>query len=100
MNSSPEVFGLHGNAEITTQQSETRDMLATILSVQPRASSSGGKTRDQVLSELAQYIESKTPQPFPLNDIIEKYPTEYTESMNTVSHPRDLEVQQTPLHHG
>lgn len=84
LNSAPEVFGLHGNAEITTQQAETRNMLSTILSVQPRTSSAGEKTRDQVLTELAQYIETKTPQPFPLDDIIEKYPTEYTESMNTV----------------
>ena len=84
LNSSPEVFGLHENAEITTQQAETRNVISTILSVQPRASSSGGKTRDQVLTELAQYIETKTPKPFNFDEVAEKYPTEYTESVNTV----------------
>mmetsp|Transcript_21660 Transcript_21660/g.21327 ORF Transcript_21660/g.21327 Transcript_21660/m.21327 type:complete len:369 (+) Transcript_21660:2069-3175(+) len=81
---SPEVFGLHENAQITTQQAETRGMLATILSIQPRASSSGGKSRDQVIMELARYIESKTPKPFPFEEVFEKYPTQLTESMNTV----------------
>ena len=84
LNPSPEVFGLHENAEITTQQAETRNLLSTILSVQPRSSSSGGKTRDQVLTELAIFIETKTPPPFNLEEVIENYPTEYTESMNTV----------------
>ena len=84
LNPHPEVFGLHENAEITTQQTATRDLLQTILSVQPRASSSGGKTRDQVLSELAVYLETKTPELFVYEEVSQKYPTEYTESMNTV----------------
>ena len=84
LNPHPEVFGMHENAEIITQQAETRNTLSTILSVQPRASSEGGKTREQVLSELSVYLESKTPKPFVLEDVITKYPTEYTESMNTV----------------
>ena len=84
LNPHPEVFGLHENAEITTQQTATRDLLQTILSVQPRASSSGGKTRDQVLSELAVYLETKTPELFVYQEVSQKYPTEYTESMNTV----------------
>ena len=36
---SPEAFGLHDNAEITTNQEETRIMLGLVLSVQPRAAS-------------------------------------------------------------
>ena len=75
---------MHENAEIITQQAETRNTLSTILSVQPRASSEGSKTREQVLSELSLYLELKTPKSFVLEDVITKYPTIYTELMNTV----------------
>lgn len=75
---------MHENAEITTNQSETRKILESILSIQPRTSSSGGKTREQVIMEISIDIFSKTPPPFDLELVIEKYPTEYTESMNTV----------------
>lgn len=34
--------------------------------------------------EISQDLASKTPLPFDLEMVIEKYPTEYTESMNTV----------------
>ena len=35
LNSHPEVYGMHENAEIITQQIETRNTLSIILSVQP-----------------------------------------------------------------
>lgn len=34
--------------------------------------------------EISQDLETKTPPPFDLDGVIEKFPTEYTESMNTV----------------
>lgn len=83
-NPHPEAFGLHENAEITTNQSETRLTLENILSIQPRTSSSGGKTREQVIMEIGIDIAGKTPPAFDLELVIEKYPTEYNESMNTV----------------
>jgi dynein heavy chain, axonemal len=46
---SPEVFGLHDNAEITTAQNEASALLETVLGMQPRASSSGGKSVETVL---------------------------------------------------
>ena len=81
---SPEVFGLHENAEITTAQSETRTILETILSIQPRSSSGGGKTRDEIIQELSSGIEKRTPPVFDLEMVSKNYPTDYTESMNTV----------------
>lgn len=45
LNPSPEVFGLHDNAEITTFQNQTLSLLESILAIQPRASSSSGKNR-------------------------------------------------------
>jgi len=43
----PEAFGLHDNAEITTNQNDTRVILELTLSVQPRTSSGGGKSREE-----------------------------------------------------
>jgi dynein heavy chain len=48
----PEAFGLHENAEITTNQQATRELLENVLSVQPRTSSGGGKSREEVIAEI------------------------------------------------
>jgi len=84
MNPHPEAFGLHENAEITTNQSATRDLLTHVISVQPRQSSGGGKSQEELIGEIAQQIHEKTPEPFDLDAVIEQYPTMYNESMNTV----------------
>ena len=49
----PEVFGLHANADITKDQGETDLILDSILSTQGNASSGGGKSKDEVLAEVA-----------------------------------------------
>lgn len=41
LNPAPEAFGLHDNAEITNAQDQSRSLLETILSVQPRSSAKG-----------------------------------------------------------
>lgn len=46
LNPKPEAFGLHENAEITTAMNTTIKLLEDILSMQPRASSGKGKTRE------------------------------------------------------
>lgn len=80
----PEAFGLHENAEITTNQSNTRLILESVLSVQPRSSSGSGKSREAIIDEIAKGIESQTASPFDMDSVMEKYPTVYNESMNTV----------------
>jgi len=84
LNPEPEAFGLHENAEITTNQNITRILLEDILSMQPRSSSSGAKSRDEIIHEQALYLQSKTPKPFDLERVGKEYPTSYKESMNTV----------------
>ena len=80
----PEAFGMHENAEITTNQTATRITLELVLSVQPRSSSGGGKSREEVIADITRGIQDKTPPQFDLDAVIEKYPTDYNESMNTV----------------
>jgi dynein heavy chain len=59
-------------------------MLEAILSVQPKTGTGSGKSREQTITEIAEFVESKTPPIYPIFDIQKKYPTSYEESMNTV----------------
>jgi len=52
--------------------------------MQPRASSGSGKTREQIIGEMAAYLQTRTPEAFDLEDVGKAYPTSYEESMNTV----------------
>lgn len=84
LNPHPEAFGLHANAEIITNQNETRLILENVQMIQPRSSSGGGKSREELIGDIAMSIEEKMPKAFDEDAIGEKYPTDYNESMNTV----------------
>lgn len=46
--------------------------------------SGGGKSREEVIYEIATLMEQKTPALFDFRAVVEAYPTKYEESMNTV----------------
>ena len=48
INDNPEIFGLHDNANITFAQTETFNSLQALLLLQPKSSSGGGKSREEV----------------------------------------------------
>ncbi len=61
LNPDPEAFGLHDNAEITNSQNMTRSLLENILSVQPRQSGGVGKSREDMIEDVANFVQSRTP---------------------------------------
>jgi len=59
---SPETFGLHRNAAITFDSKETKYLIDTITSVQPRTGGgAGAKSPDEIVAEIAADIESRMP---------------------------------------
>lgn len=48
INDTPEIFGLHENANITFAQNETFSLLNGILQLQPKASAGVGRSREEV----------------------------------------------------
>uniref|UniRef100_A0A4W3IJM0 Dynein axonemal heavy chain 1 n=1 Tax=Callorhinchus milii TaxID=7868 RepID=A0A4W3IJM0_CALMI len=84
INDTPEMFGLHENANITFAQNETFSLLNTILQLQPKASTSSGKSHDEVVEEVAVNILEKLPSLIDIQAVVARYPVMYEESMNTV----------------
>jgi dynein heavy chain len=61
----PEVFGLHSNAEIGYFTTASKDTLQQILSLQSGAGGGGGgQSKDQVVAQIAEEILEKLPREF------------------------------------
>uniref|UniRef100_A0A6Q2YIW6 AAA+ ATPase domain-containing protein n=1 Tax=Esox lucius TaxID=8010 RepID=A0A6Q2YIW6_ESOLU len=59
---SPEVFGLHSNADITYQTNMANETLSTIINIQPKDSGGGGgETREATVLKLANEMLDKLP---------------------------------------
>jgi len=83
-NPHPSVFGLHENADIACAQSATNTMCETLLSLQAKVSGGKGRSRDDILADSAKGILDLGLKTFELDEVMQKYPLVYTESMNTV----------------
>jgi dynein heavy chain len=61
----PRIFGLHQNAMITSMQSQSKAFMDTVISVQPRISSSGGggKKPEELVDEMAVAFLQRIPDP-------------------------------------
>uniref|UniRef100_A0A8C0VUI2 Dynein axonemal heavy chain 1 n=1 Tax=Cyanistes caeruleus TaxID=156563 RepID=A0A8C0VUI2_CYACU len=83
LNDSPELFGLHDNADITFAQNETFALLGAIAQA-----GLGGCCHLllslQIVEEVSKDILAKLPEPMNVQEVIQKYPLLYEESMNTV----------------
>eukprot|EP00743_Colponemidia_sp_Colp-15_P005816 GILK01006251.1.p1 GENE.GILK01006251.1~~GILK01006251.1.p1 ORF type:complete len:1675 (+),score=351.95 GILK01006251.1:567-5027(+) len=61
----PEIMGLHPNADITYRQNESAKVLSVILSIQPKESGgSGGETREDAVLRIVVDLLSKLPKDF------------------------------------
>eukprot|EP00795_Rhopilema_esculentum_P016694 gene16694-8141_t len=95
----PETFGQHPNADIASQIRETRNLLETLLSLQPKIATGvqGGSKEDKVL-ELAADVGKKVPDlidyeltakilsedPSPLNVVLLQEITRYNNLLSTI----------------
>ncbi|XP_041975311.1 dynein axonemal heavy chain 8 [Aricia agestis] len=69
----PQAYGLHSNANITYQRDVTQDLLDTILSIQPKESSSGGgETREASVYRQAKEMLEKVPPNFDPHEVRER----------------------------
>ncbi|XP_061673976.1 dynein axonemal heavy chain 10-like [Syngnathoides biaculeatus] len=68
----PEVMGLHSNAEIGYYTQAAKDMWLHLIDLQPQTGESGGSiSRDEYITQVAQDIQNKLPGLFDL-DVIRK----------------------------
>jgi len=83
----PMIFGMDDNADITKDNKEVNGLFDAILKTQESSSGGGeggGKSRDDIISELTKAILIKLPPNYNIEEVGLKYPTLYEESMNTV----------------
>ncbi|KAG5489970.1 hypothetical protein JKF63_00089 [Porcisia hertigi] len=91
LNTSPETFGLHENADITCARAEAFETLQAIVLLQgdqghggESGSSAAASTPDEVVKTLVEAIQRKVAAPFDIDVFRRKYPAKYEDSMNTV----------------
>ncbi|XP_017769725.1 PREDICTED: dynein heavy chain 7, axonemal-like [Nicrophorus vespilloides] len=81
----PEVFGMNENADIMKDQQETSLLFTnTLLTQDTQSSGTSAKSTDEIVLDVAADILDKLPDNFDRDKAMEKFPTSYSQSMNTV----------------
>ena len=58
----PEVFGLHGNADLAYRTAQTKTTLTTIQDIQPKeGGGGGGMTREEIVLKMVDDLQAKLP---------------------------------------
>lgn len=79
LNNTPEVFGLHSNAEIGYYTKSARDMWEQLIELQPQTSDSGaGMSREEFIDNTAGDILKRIPTVYDLDKLKKKYGLEVT----------------------
>lgn len=81
---SPEIFGLHPNAELSKNRTEAYGLCSRLLALQPRAISISYEEQKNNILSLCDMIISKILNRFDVNSVNAKYDLTYFNSMNTV----------------
>lgn len=69
---SPEIFGLHANADLNFRQKESIEMIDTIIQTRPKDSSAGGgKTREEVVQDQSKEYLLKIPTDYNMLEVLE-----------------------------
>jgi len=86
INQMPEAFGLHANANLSAAIKEGMSILseASVMQGAGSGSGDGGKSPDQIMSEMSGKFLNDIRKPFDTEAIGAKFPVDYNESMNTV----------------
>jgi len=82
----PDIFGLHANADITKDERETKQFLDAVLITMPRSSGGGdgAMSPGATVSAVAQELSGKLRGNFDTEACLKRWPIMYEESMNTV----------------
>jgi dynein heavy chain len=63
LSEAPEVFGMHPNANIKFQLQETRKLVDTVLSIQPRVTGgAGGRSPEAIVGDMAMELLAQVPE--------------------------------------
>lgn len=73
LENTPEIFGLHSNAEIGYYTNAAKDMWNKLIEIQPQTGKSGSSlSREEIINEKADGIKSKLPGLFDLDRLRKK----------------------------
>lgn len=96
INDTPEIFGLHENANISFANNETANLLSDILATSGAVKSGGGVgNREKTIAHVAESILEKCPNLMDVDYVHSEHPVRYDESMNTVL----IQVSSSQSHH-